>query len=326
KVTEEDLEPGSGKTPKFKCRLMAKDPKTGKIELVLDENQESDDIKVKYTTAANTAKAKYNPEVFAEVVGTRLLWALGFGADRMFAVKRVHCFGCTADPHKDMRIDETTLIEPRLFELAAIEKKAKGTEITGPKGEEGWEFSEAMAIFSADPSEGHYQYKHRDALRLLMSIFQHTDNKAENQRMLCLDKPAPATAEECQKVQLIVQDIGTSLGVGLVGFSINKFDLKKWAPKPVWGSDVAGCSPNYGTTMDSSVKKSISEYGRSHLAKLLAGFIKDRSRVEALFVAANTGLRKDESGDVKAWTDAFIAKAQQVIEPISGQSSFQCKM
>jgi hypothetical protein len=58
----------SGKTPKFACTT--------------DDN---DHLKVKY--------GGDNGEVYAEVLGTRLLWALGFGADRMYSV-RVVCRDC----------------------------------------------------------------------------------------------------------------------------------------------------------------------------------------------------------------------------------------
>ncbi len=51
-----------GKTPKFWCRISAED-----------------EVKVKY--------GEDNGEVYAEVAATRLLWALGFGADGMYPVE-----------------------------------------------------------------------------------------------------------------------------------------------------------------------------------------------------------------------------------------------
>ena len=57
----------SGKTPKFTC-LMG-----------------GDELKVKY--------GRDNGEIYAEVAASRLLWALGFGADRVYPV-RVICTGC----------------------------------------------------------------------------------------------------------------------------------------------------------------------------------------------------------------------------------------
>lgn len=62
---ERDL---SGKSPKFACRIGA-----------------DDEVKVKFGGT--------NGEVYGEVLATRLLWALGFGADRMYPVN-VICRGC----------------------------------------------------------------------------------------------------------------------------------------------------------------------------------------------------------------------------------------
>src|SRR5262245_8944292 len=57
-----------GNSPKFVCAI-------GK----------DDQVKVKF--------GRSNGEVFGEVLATRLLWALGFGADRMYPVD-VICRGC----------------------------------------------------------------------------------------------------------------------------------------------------------------------------------------------------------------------------------------
>ena len=57
----------AGQSPKFACVAAG------------------DDLKVKF--------GGDNAEVYAEVAATRLLWALGFGADRMYPV-RVVCRGC----------------------------------------------------------------------------------------------------------------------------------------------------------------------------------------------------------------------------------------
>jgi hypothetical protein len=66
---------GSGSTPKFTCALPS-----------------GRELKVRY--------GETNGEVYAQVVATRLLWALGFGANRMYPVKVV-CHGCPPNPFKD---------------------------------------------------------------------------------------------------------------------------------------------------------------------------------------------------------------------------------
>src|SRR4026207_445003 len=62
----------NGQSPKFTC-----------------ETSPGQEIKVKYGGS--------NAEIFGEVLATRLLWGIGFPADRMFPV-RVRCHGCSADP------------------------------------------------------------------------------------------------------------------------------------------------------------------------------------------------------------------------------------
>ena len=69
--------PLSGVTPKFECALQP----GGK-----------DIVKVKY--------GENNGEVFAEVASSRLFWALGFVADRMYPVS-VQCRNCPPDPFKE---------------------------------------------------------------------------------------------------------------------------------------------------------------------------------------------------------------------------------
>ncbi len=64
-------------TPKFDCAISP-----------------DDKMRVKY--------GEQNGEVYSEVAATRLLWALGFGADRMYPVK-VICNGCPADPMKNSK-------------------------------------------------------------------------------------------------------------------------------------------------------------------------------------------------------------------------------
>lgn len=47
-------------------------------------------------------KYGHQPEVFAEVAATRLLAALGYAADHVYMVRRVHCRGCPMNPFVTM--------------------------------------------------------------------------------------------------------------------------------------------------------------------------------------------------------------------------------
>ena len=95
----------NGLSPKFAC-VIGRD----------------DEVKVKF--------GGNNGEVYGEVLATRLLWALGFGADRMYPVN-VICRGCPAEflgierPNGESR-----------FDPAVIERKPAGTEWP-PEGNRG---------------------------------------------------------------------------------------------------------------------------------------------------------------------------------------------
>ena len=101
----------TGATPKFDCEV-----------------RPGDVVKVKY--------GPRNGEVFGEVLATRLFWALGFAADRMYPV-RVRCHGCAADPWRDP--EPTGGVAE--FDPAAIERKLPGRAME-TRENSGWKWSE----------------------------------------------------------------------------------------------------------------------------------------------------------------------------------------
>ena len=166
----------SGVHPKFDCEL-----------------ESGVKVKVKY--------GRENAEVYADVIASRLLAALGFPADRMYVVDRVRCYGCPADPFAGLQcvndggsiegcfpnLDETKYVE---FDTAVIEQPLKGRRVE-TRLERGWKWEE---LDKSDPAAGGAPRAHVDALRLLAVFLNHWDNKAKNQRLLCLgeeDPPGP---------------------------------------------------------------------------------------------------------------------------------------
>src|SRR5213076_2468780 len=120
-----------GKTPKFICSLNG-----------------NDEVKVKY--------GRNNGEVYAEVAATRLLWALGFPADRMYPV-RVECRDCPVNfrgPPQHGR-------PPVLVDPAAIERKLPGHAIESYE-DSGWSWPELDRV---DESAGGAPRAQLDALR-----------------------------------------------------------------------------------------------------------------------------------------------------------------
>src|SRR5690349_6525414 len=158
-----------GNSPKFVCRIGP-----------------DDEVKVKFGGT--------NGEVYGEVLATRLLWALGFTADRMYPVSVV-CRGCPEEFGGIARPGNESRFAP-----SVIERKT-GTEL---KGESAWSWKE---LDVADPQHGGAPRAHRDALKLLAVFMQHTDSKPQQQRVVCLDD-----GEACERPVLMLNDVGLTFG------------------------------------------------------------------------------------------------------------------
>lgn len=278
----------SGHSPKFEC-----------------ETSPGHEVKVKY--------GPRNAEVYGEVLSTRLFWALGFGADRMYPV-RVRCHGCPADPKANPEPGKGVVT----FDPAVIELKLPGRPME-THTDSGWKWSELDEIGPAAPRDARAQ---RDALKLLAAFVQHTDSKAANQRLLC-----PAGEETgrtgCRKPLLMVNDVGLTFGdAGLLIQNKNSVSLDTWAKLPVWkGSE--GCEAELDGSLTGSLSSPrISEAGRAFLARLLMKL--SDAQLRDLFVAARVARRSaDPAGDpakeppparVEAWVAAFKAKRAQIVE------------
>lgn len=276
-----------GKTPKFTCEL-----------------PDGDDIKVKY--------GRDNGEVYAEVAATRVLWALGFGADRMYPVT-VECKGC---PPELAKMDAGAKIEGKVirFDYAAIERKMDGAEIESEQGP-GWSWQDLDAITPAAP----HGRAHRDALKLLAVMLQHTDTKREQQRLVCLDKGVDDDDEDelakCVKPFMLISDLGKTFGRANAFNADNPgaVNLRAWSETRVWVGKT-GCTGNLHPSVTGTLDDPrISEAGRKFLADLLAQLTKEQLRDVfdvARFADRNAGA--DAQVDVQAWVNAFQDKVAQI--------------
>ncbi len=282
----------SGRSPKFECVIPP-----------------DDSVKVKY--------GRNNGEVYAEVAATRLLWALGFGADAMYPVKVV-CNGCPRDPKKD----DTPIKGETTFSPAAIERKMPGTELKWAD-REGWSWSELDLIDERHASE---QRAQRDALKLLAAMLQHSDSKPQQQRLVCLDsvrsrKDSASNEKEpasCERPFLMINDLGLTFGQSNTWNrnSPGSANFEKWSEQPVWrnaGSCEANLSGSFTGTLRNPV---ISEGGRKFLADLLQQ-LTDR-QITSLFQIAGLPARaraaEQDSGDsVREWVAAFKAKRNDIV-------------
>ena len=278
----------SGQSPKFEC-----------------ETSPGHDVKVKY--------GPRNAEVFGEVLSTRLFWALGFAADRMYPV-RVRCHGCPKDPRASSKASPG-VVE---FDPAAIERKLPGRAME-TKPDSGWKWSELEDIGSEAPSGARAE---RDALKLLATFVQHTDSKAANQRLLC-PKGEEVGKTGCRHPVLMVSDLGLTFGeAGLLIRNKNSVGLTSWAQLPVWKDrDRCVAELDYAFTSTLSDPK-IGEAGRAFLAGLLVQL--SDAQLRDLFETARVKRRSsDPSGDpakdgppasVAEWVTAFKAKRTQIVD------------
>jgi len=277
------LKRSRGETPKFYCVLPG-----GEV------------IKVRY--------GRRNPEAFAEVAATRLLSALGFGADRMSRVARVRCFGCPPYPQPRFPwLDSFFSDEGRYVDIApaSVERPFRGKKIASP-GADGWAFNELEHI---DPAQGGARRAEVDALRLIAVFLADWDNKSVNQRLVCLpggEDPAGG----CRAVFAFLQDVGATFGPLAV-------DLEAWRKVPVW-ADRATCRvsmkslPYHGATF---VDVDLTEGGRKLLASELTQ-MRD-GQVRDLFATADFahyGRGPDANRDLDGWVGAFKAKVAEIAD------------
>ena len=274
--------PTSGATPKFECALTPDDV-----------------VKVKY--------GRKNGEVYAEVAATRLFWALGFGADRMYPVQ-VTCRNCPIEPWywaTEKRVPEKT------FEIAAIERRLPGKRIQ-TKEDEGWKWPELDTV---DEKAGGAPRAHRDALKLLMVMIQNSDTKPSNQRILCppeVVKTDGAGNETCARPLLYVQDLGYAFGEATL-LSTKKNDLQAWSEEPIW-KDPAQCVGNIKKSLPGTFKDPvIGEAGRKFLSDLLAQ-LSDK-QITDMFTAARVDRfhrHAERNPPVSEWVRVFKKKRDEI--------------
>ena len=284
---KEDKSP-SGHSPKFECE----------------------------TTPGHKVKVKYGPrnaEVFGEVLSTRLFWALGFPADRMYPV-RVRCHGCPSDPKSDPATAEG-VVE---FDPAAIERKLPGRAME-TKTDSGWKWSELEDI---GPEAAPGARAQRDALKLLAAFVQHTDSKSANQRLLCPEGEEVGKTG-CRNPVLMVNDLGLTFGrAELLIHNKNSVSLATWAEVPVW-KDPAQCVAQLSYSLTGSLSNpKIGEAGRAFLAGLLVQLTD--AQLRDLFDSARVKRRSSDPhhdpekdgppASVNEWVTAFKLKRAQIVD------------
>jgi hypothetical protein len=276
----------TGKTPKFACHI---DP--------------DDDVRVKI--------GLNNGELHAEVAGTRLLWALGFGADRVYPV-HVVCRGCEAKSGRPVGKPSDGTID---FSRATIERRLAGQDLTP----DGWSWRDLDKL---DESASGATRAERDALKLLAVFLQHSDSKPVQQRIICPEGPNSVTdtASACEHPLMYIDDLGVTFGRAnwWNAGDIGSMNLAEWSRTPVW-KNPKRCIGNIPQSATGTLNNpEIGEDGRQFLANLLTQLSDDQ--LHQLFEVARVQARlrnpKDESSGfatIEEWVAAFKAKREQIV-------------
>jgi len=271
-----------GSTPKFNCAITP-----------------ADKVKVRF--------GRENGEIYAGVAATRLLWALGFGADALYPV-HVVCRGCPAAFSAEGKAEPGQV----LFDRAAIERRMPGQEVVAPAIGSGWRWPELDEV---DEQAGGAPLEQRDALKLLAVFLQHTDSKQEQQRLVCLDTHLEP-GDGCSEPFMMIHDVGLTFGGAnlLNRNSVGSVNFERWADTAIW-RDGARCVANLSASQTGTLTHPrISEAGRKFLAKLLTALTDDQlrdlfevSRFGERFLPGSTG-----SAPVSAWVGSFKRKREEI--------------
>lgn len=315
--------PGSqmgGKTPKFSCKITKVESTGGQVQ-TLTPQMDEEPVKVKFGAGDN--------EIYAEVVSTRLMWALGFYADSWFPV-HVECNNCPADPVSGSGEKST-----RSYDAATIVRKYPGHKMVEEgKDDEGWSWKEFEQSSGRPAAE-------KDGLILLASFIQHSDNKPPQQRLVCdgvtVDQATHPFTTTCKESKMIVQDVGATFGGG-GAFTSNdgaKMNLQSWSAKHLWkktgkpGMDESACPvcqaqlSKSWSAKDGLGDPTVSEEGRRFLAGLMCQ-LSDEQIQDLFKVGKVASMPKyhnsdgsfkqglDEASIEKQWVEAFKAKREEL--------------
>jgi hypothetical protein len=202
----------------------------------------------------------------------------------------------------------------RLVDPATIERKYSGAEISDASP--GWSWRELDLVSEED---GGAPRAHRDALKLLAAFVQHSDNKPEQQRLVCLD--APSAAPVCAHSFMLINDLGLTFGrVSRTNANLSSsVNFQKWSQTPVWKGG-PGCVANLSKSFTGTLKDpEIGESGRRFLADLMIRL--SDAQLHDLFAVARVDLRPQSPEKassrfptIQEWVDVFKQKRAQIVE------------
>jgi hypothetical protein len=177
--------------------------------------------------------------------------------------------------------------------------------------DEGWSWHELAFV---DETSGGAPLAQRDALALLAAMIQHTDNKPEQQRLVCLDRIRglqPAEDGSCRNPFMIIQDLGKTFGKATFanGDEKSAVNFDAWSSTRIWKDD-EGCVAQLSKSFSGELEHPrIREAGRQFLSNLLQQ-LTDEQIHDMFDVARFT--RRDPEHSIDDWVRVFKQKRDEI--------------
>jgi hypothetical protein len=175
--------------------------------------------------------------------------------------------------------------------------------------DQGWTWPELDLI---SEQAGGASLAQRDALKLLAVMIQHTDSKAEQQRLICTAGQAgPADSHDCAAPLMLIHDVGLTFGKASLfnRASVSGVNVTEWGDASIWedkGRCVGRLSQSLSGTLSNPL---ISEVGRKFLADLLVQL--SDAQLRDLFEVAR--FPQHSHVGVDEWIRVFKLKRTEIV-------------
>ncbi len=180
----------------------------------------------------------------------------------------------------------------------------------------GWAWPELDLV---DENLGGASRNQLDALKLIAVFIQHTDNKPEQERLLCLPGGQTATGR-CEKPFMMMHDVGLTFGHAnfLNRNTTGSLNFEEWASTPIWRNTKA-CEAHMSQSYTGTLgDPTITEGGRTFLADLLVQLTDQQ--LSDLFEVAHVDHRSrnpnhagQPPASVGEWVTAFKHKRDEIV-------------
>jgi len=283
-----------------------------------------DRVKIKYLSPPSPDQDNRFNEVFTEVAATRIMWLLGFPADRVYPVGTVSCIGCGRDPFRNhLETNKASLNDsPMIFKVASASRGAPFDRI-GSEGDATWSWSLANRLY-ADGEWTHQQKVEYDTYRLALGLFHFFDGPDKQNRLVCGEwqPAAPGHTKICVHPLIFVHDLGSTFGSekGMNFLSANpRGRFSAWKGQTVF-RNVESCELSVPLGGDRRVLKDAQDLMIQRLAVLTPTTVNAIFRVarfqimdqEQLQRLRHEGSTNVEGAALDEWTRAFLDRIDEI--------------